>query len=189
MIPDEEIWLNMKGGDQNALQALYIRYQKMLFNFGQKITKDIQLNEDAIQDTFVSIWKYKNSLQTPQSIKQYLFKTFRNHLLGLINKSSDTRYQEEVFHFNFEIGFDHKMIEGEDTRIIADRIKKALEQLTDRQREIIYYRFFENLSFEEISEIMNMQVRATYKLTSRALASLREILGIHLFGILLSVFK
>ena len=147
VIGDEEIWLNLKEGNQDALQTLYIRYQKALFNFGQKITKDVQLNEDAIQDTFVSIWKYKSKLQTPNSIKQYLFKTFRNHLLGIINKSSSTQYNEEVFHFNFEIGFDHKMIEGEDTRLIADRIKKALEQLTDRQREIIYYRFFENLSF------------------------------------------
>lgn len=180
---DEYIWLRMKKGDQNALKDLYQLYYKALFNFGQKIAVDDQIIEDAVQEAFISIWKYRSSLNVPASVKQYLFKIFRNHLVRSFNERSKITYAEEILNFNFEVGFDKKMIEGEDTNLVAERINKAISQLTDRQREIIYFRFFENLSFEEISEIMGMQRRATYKLTARALAALKDILDSKTFTI------
>lgn len=177
--------MQLKEGNKDALKDLYQIYHQHLFNFGQKMTPDSQIVEDAIQDTFISLWKYRSSLSQPQSVKQYLFKAFRNHLFTLFKDRAKVTYTEDVIHFNFEVGFETKIIEGEDTRIIADQINMAIAQLTDRQREIIYFRFYENLSFDEISEVMNMQRRATYKLMSRALLSLKQILGRRSFLILL----
>jgi RNA polymerase sigma factor (sigma-70 family) len=122
-------------------------------------------------------------MSVPASVKHYVLRAFRNRLAQIFKERPNITYTEESLSFSFEIGFDHKMIEGEDAQKLSAQINKAVSKLTNRQREIIYYRFYENLSFEEIGEIMNMQIRATYKLNARAIASLRDILGTTLFNL------
>ena len=78
--------------------------------------------------------------------------------------------------FHFELAFDDKLVQNENQQQAKKQIEKALEKLTTRQREIIYYRFYQNLEFDEIADIMNMQVRATYKLTARAMDTLRTLI-------------
>jgi RNA polymerase sigma factor (sigma-70 family) len=172
-----QIWEGIKGGDVNALKELYQLYHQDLFQYGKKMTKDEQLIEDALQETFISIWKYRHTAALPAVVKQYVIKAFRNQLLLLFKERSAVIYTDESLDFSLEISFDQKIIEGEEAGKLSAAINSALQQLTNRQREIIYYRFYENLSFDEIANLMNMQTRATYKLASRALAALREVIG------------
>jgi RNA polymerase sigma factor (sigma-70 family) len=185
LIQELLIWQGIKNSDVNALQELYWLYHQDLFNYGKKMTRDESLVEDAIQETFISIWKYREATPVPRVIKQYILKIFRNELIKIFKKRSGVVYLEESLDFTFEVAFDHKIIKDENTQVLSKEINKALKQLTDRQREIIYYRFYENLSFEEIASIMNMQIRATYKLTARALAALKEIMDPRVFASLL----
>jgi RNA polymerase sigma factor (sigma-70 family) len=180
---EHQIWENIKGGDRDSLKQLYELYYITLVNYGRKITGDQALIEDAIQETYISIWKYRVTMSVPASVKHYVLRAFRNRLAQIFKERPNITYTEESLSFSFEIGFDHKMIEGEDAQKLSAQINKAVSKLTNRQREIIYYRFYENLSFEEIGEIMNMQIRATYKLNARAIASLRDILGTTLFNL------
>lgn len=172
-----QIWEKIKAGNKCALKDLYDLYQADLVRYGNKINPDEQLVEDAIQDTFISIWKYRSSVSAPASVKSYIIKAFRNHLINIIKSRSATIYTEESLNFSFEIGFDDKIIENEDANILSDKINSAISKLSNRQREIIYYRFYENLTFQEIGELMDMQTRATYKLMARAITSLKDILG------------
>jgi RNA polymerase sigma factor (sigma-70 family) len=172
-----QIWENIKDGDRESLKELYELYYITLVNYGRKITDDQALIEDAIQETYISIWKYRLTMSVPASVKHYVLRAFRNRLTQIFKERPNITYTEESLNFSFEVGFDHKIIEGEDARKLSAQINKAVSKLTNRQREIIYYRFYENLSFEEIAEIMSMQIRATYKLNARAITSLREILG------------
>ena len=56
-----------------------------------------------------------------------------------------------------------------------DKLNQCLEQLTDRQKEAIYYYYFENFSYEQIKDIMGMhQIRSARNLIYRALAALRK---------------
>jgi RNA polymerase sigma factor (sigma-70 family) len=150
----------------------------LLYNYGKKFTTDTHLVQDAIQETFISLWKYRTSISADKGFSYYLLKSFRNQLLRFIKERANTTYTDENLEFSFEVGFDKQLIAGEEYALLSKQVKDALVQLTARQREIIYFRFFEGLSFEEIAGIMNMQVRATYKLTSRALAALKEIMSI-----------
>lgn len=178
-----QIWRNIITGNKSALKELYDLYRTDLVRYGYKINPDKQLIEDAIQETFISIWKYRDSVSVPASVKSYIIKAFRNHLINIIKSRSNTTYTEESINFSFEIGFDDKIIENEDANILSSKINTAINKLSNRQREIIYYRFYENLSFEEIGELMDMQTRATYKLMARAIAALKDILGKNIFSI------
>lgn len=178
-----QIWENIKDGQKSALKELYDLYRNDLVRYGSKINPDDQLIEDAIQETFISIWKYRNTVSVPASVKSYIIKAFRNHLINIIKSRSKTTYTDESVNFSFEIGFDDKIIENEDAGILSAKINSAISKLSNRQREIIYYRFYENLSFQEIGELMDMQTRATYKLMARAIASLKDILGKNVFNL------
>jgi RNA polymerase sigma factor (sigma-70 family) len=173
---EQSSWNGLKNGDIPSLESLYNLYNGQLYGYGKKFTTDTHLIQDAIQETFISLWKYKSSAN-----KFYLIKSFRNQLLKLIKERAKTKYTDETIDFSFEVGFDKTLIAGEESEQLSRQLKAALNQLTPRQREIIYFRFFENLSFEEIAGIMNMQVRATYKLTARALEALKELIGTTLF--------
>lgn len=178
-----QIWENLKDGNKSALRELYDLYRNDLVRYGNKINPDNQLIEDAIQETFISIWKYRDTVSTPASVKSYMIKAFRNHLINIINSRSKTTYTEESINFSFEIGFDDKIVENEEADILSAKINSAISKLSNRQREMIYYRFFENLSFQEIGELMDMQTRATYKLMARAIAALKDILGKNVFSL------
>lgn len=180
---EHQIWRNIKNNDINSLKELYLIYRNMLVCYGKKVTNDKQLIEDAIQESFISIWKYRHSISVPAGIKPYVLKAFRNQLYLMFKERSKVIYTEEPLNFSFEIGFNLKIIEGENAEKLSAQINNAINNLTNRQREIIYYRFYENLSFEEIATIMNMQIRATYKLNARAITALRELMGSRLFNL------
>ena len=187
MSTTNHLWENIKDGNKSSLKELYDLYRTDLVHYGSKINKDEQLIEDAIQETFISIWKYRSSVSIPASVKGYIIKAFRNHLINIIKSRSNTSYTDESLNFSFEIGFDDKIIENEDAGILSAKINSAIAKLSDRQREIIYHRFYKNLSFQEISELMDMQTRATYKLMARAISSLKDILGKNIFNFIFIV--
>ena len=178
---EHQIWQNIKSNDINSLKELYQIYRNTLVNYGRKISKDQQLIEDAIQETFISIWKYRFSISIPIGVKQYVLKTFRNQLYQMLKERSRIINTEESLNFSFEISFDLKIIEGENAEKLSAQINNAINKLTNRQREIIYHRFYENLSFDEIAVIMDMQIRATYKLNTRAITALREMIDGRVF--------
>lgn len=168
----------------DALKELYLLYHQDLFRFGKSLTPDEQLIGDALQETFISLWKYRKTATTPASVKPYILKVFRNQVLQQMRGASAVTYTGNTPEFSFEVGFDEKIIEGEDAGRLSQEINNALRKLSSRQRELIYYRFFENLSFEQIGELMNMRTRATYKLAARALAALKQHLPDSVFCVL-----
>lgn len=184
-MPDKNyLWEGLQQDSTKALEQLYRLYFKDLYNYGKTMSSDVMLIEDAIQETFINIWKYRKRMSSPKSEKAYILRSFRNQMLDLIRFRSRVVFPDEDLHFNFDISFEQKVIEGEEVSDTVKRVKAAFDQLTNRQREIIYYRFFKGLSFEEIGDIMNMQTRATYKLTARALASLRKIMDAKVYLLL-----
>jgi RNA polymerase sigma factor (sigma-70 family) len=87
------------------------------------------------------------------------------------------KLDDERYDFRIELAPDQKMIEIESDIELRRKIEESLTALTPRQREAIYLRFYEDLSFEEVSEILNLNVGGTYKLIYRALDKLKETLG------------
>lgn len=170
------LWENLQNDNAKALEDLYHLYFKDLYNYGKTMSDDVMLIEDAIHDTFINIWKYRKRITAPSSEKAYMLRSFRNQMIDHLRSGARIIFPEEDLNFSFEISFEQKVIEEEGDAEMVKRVREAFSLLTNRQREIIYYRFFKGLSFEEISEIMNMQTRATYKLTSRALATLRKVM-------------
>jgi RNA polymerase sigma factor (sigma-70 family) len=65
------------------------------------------------------------------------------------------------------------------------KVQEGLKALTSRQKEAIFLRFYEGLSFEEVATVLHISVKATYKIMARSLESLRNNITLSLANIIL----
>lgn len=185
---DNKIWLNIETGNKEAYSEAYIFYYKKLFNYGKKITGDTAMIEDTIDEVFIMIWTNKENLHTIISPQAYIFSSFRNNICKKIKSLKKIQFSEEEEETEIEFSIDSIIIQRETDIALKAQIQKALQQLTSRQREAIFLRFYEGLSYIEIADIMNISVKATYKIMARALNELKEILSIRMV-LLLTILK
>ena len=170
---DSLYWSAFKEGDLEAYSSLYNLYYRPLNNYGFKFTRDASTIEDSIQDLFVRLWKNRKNLGYPFSIRHYLYKSMRNILFRKIKTESRffdlTKDDESI---PFVTSYDHQLIQDEEENRLQQMIKEVLLKLSPRQQEIIYFRFYDGLSYEEIADIMNISVNSAYKLLYKALEAI-----------------
>lgn len=171
---DQIIWDNFRNGDDEAYTYIYKKYSQALYAYGMHFTSDTNLIEDCIQDVFVKIFQNRKHLQTTNNIKLYLFIALKNKLFNIFRKDitySQIDTMEPVFAVEYTI--EDEIIENEKKQFLNERMIRMLEVLSPRQKEIIYYRFVEGLSYEEIGLIMDMNYQSTQNLIQRSLKKLR----------------
>lgn len=171
---DQIIWENFLCGDDEAYTYIYREYSQALYAYGMHFTSDKGLVEDCIQDVFVKIFQNRKHLQSTDNIKLYLFISLKNKLFNIFRK--DIKYSqidslEPVFAAEYTI--EDEIIENEKEQFLNEKMIRMLEVLSPRQKEIIYYRFVEGLSYEEICQIMDMNYQSTQNLIQRSLKKLR----------------
>ena len=184
------VWASFKKGDWCAYTSLYNTYYKPLNNYGYKFTKDVSLIEDCIHDLFVKLWNSKANLGEPASVKNYLYKSLRGILLRKLKSNARFRLMEsEDDYLNFEVSYDNQLITKEQEVELNRAIQKALSQLPARQREIVYLRFYEGFSYEEIAEVMSISFKSVYKLWYKVQDKLKkslELVNVLIVSIILS---
>ena len=156
---DQIIWENFLCGDDEAYTYIYREYSQALYAYGMHFTSDKGLVEDCIQDVFVKIFQNRKHLQSTDNIKLYLFISLKNKLFNIFRK--DIKYSqidslEPVFAAEYTI--EDEIIENEKEQFLNEKMIRMLEVLSPRQKEIIYYRFVEGLSYEEICQIMDISL-------------------------------
>jgi RNA polymerase sigma factor (sigma-70 family) len=176
---EEGNWKAFKSGDTGAFSHLYQVYSAGLYNYGAKFSMDKDLIKDCIQELFVQIWTHKNSLGNPVNIKNYLYKSFRNLILKRVSQSQKNQDFDETDDYKFDVNLnvEEALIDDEKRKQISEQLQLTISRLTARQREAIFLKFYEQLSYEEIAEVMGITVKASYKLMARSLNYLRENLS------------
>jgi len=168
-------WNSFRRGDWDAYAKLYDRYYSLLNNYGYKFTRDVSLIEDTVHDLFVKLWNNKANLGNPESVKNYLYKSLRSILFRKLKwQSKFTAMPDDGYSFSFEVSHDNRLILQEEELQLQKNIKDILSKLPARQQEIVYLRFYENLSYEEIAEIMSITISSVYKMWYKALENLRN---------------
>ena len=177
ILSDGELWTGLKRGNPDVLQFLFFRYYNDLYFYGIKLVNDQNLVVDTIQDLFSSLWEERKRLSNVQHIKAYLFKIFRNKLLQAPPKKMiqfSLRDSTQLPDKSFVISHEDVIIEEETRSQISKAIGAVLEELTDRQKEILYLKFYCGLSQSEISEAMGMNKQSVSNLLNRSITSFRK---------------
>lgn len=173
----KEQWENIIN-DSDSYKKLYADYYRKFFNYGKKFSQNNALIEDSIQDAFLDIWVAKERLARVNSVPAYLFSVFRYTLFRKIKVETKIICNEDLI-TEPEFSIDHMLFNQEVSDELQLKLKGALNALTAHQREAIFLRFYQNLSYEEVSVILNISVKATYKIMARSLSSLKDKMFIY----------
>lgn len=174
------IWEKFKSGSEAAFVHIYNNYFEKLLNIGYQLTKDKSLIMDCIQDLFIDLINKRSNLGEVKCIKLYLFKSFRRRLLKYIQFTRKKHEREndaghETYHI--EISQEERLMNIQTDEHQKERIKKGIITLTEKEREAIYYFYYQNLSYAEMCEIFNYtQVKTVRNLVYQALKKLRLII-------------
>ncbi len=172
------LWKQLKEGNKSALERIYSTYISSLLKYGRKFSRNDQVIEDCIQDLFIELWKNREGLGMTDSIQRYLLVALRRKVIRQMDKSKKRVSDTEPTELDFEvvIAVDQKLIDLELSAERAAQVKAAMENLSKRQKEVIYLKYVSGLDYEDIGEIMDLNYQSVRNLVSNALKKLKGIL-------------
>ena len=185
IVSDEELMLECRKGDMSAFELLVRRYQDALVNYIHYTINDYHRAEDLAQETFLRVFKSASRYEPKASFKSWLYTIATNLSRNEIRNRArrKTYFLEDMVDENEDVYDSEFMI---DTRFQPDIlyekkerqqfIKKTLKQLPENQRLALTLVTYQELSYEEISEILNCSVGAVKSLIHRARQNMKKLL-------------
>lgn len=172
---ETSIWQLFVEGDLNAFSTIFKTHYEALHNYGLKISGNPTLTEDCLQNFFVYLHDNRKNLSAVTQIKSYLFVSFRRSLFKLLKKERKFTTYETVFENSkdFEFSAEELMVEQEFSRIKIKTLVQLLNELSTRQREVIYLKYYSSMSTREISEVMNISYQSVQNTLQKAFTKLR----------------
>lgn len=173
---DIRYWEGLRRGDPASLSGLYNRYFKLLFNYGKKIGVETGSLEDAIHDLFVDLWRFRENLSATTSVRFYLYRSLRRKVL---RNNSEKNYflvnelvREDLF--PTVTCLEQDIIEKEIHQHRVNHLIKLLNDLSPRQYEAMILRFYDELTFDEIAAILNVNEQSARNLVQRGIIQLKQ---------------
>lgn len=181
---DNTLWMNFIHGNDDCFEIIYKKYADVLFRYGIQFTPDENLVQDAIHDVFVKLHSDRKRLKAEVNIKFYLFTCLKNRLYNLLKRElffDKIDLEENEY---LDLGAEEAVTNTLNQSEIQRTVQAVLRLLTDRQREIIYYRYIEELSIEEIAVLTDMNYQSVQNSIQRSLKKIRDSLPLIIFLII-----
>lgn len=176
--PDIEIWAAFKQGDLEAFGELFRRFYPLLFQYGIKICNEPEVIEDCIQELFFELHQTTSATEI-QSVKGYLLKAIKYKIYKTFRSNQPAKPSVLIENdMAFEISPENFIIAKQEDQQKKEKILNAFSQLPNRQKEIIYLKIYQQLSYDEISEAMSINYQVARNLFHQAIKSLRKILDV-----------
>jgi RNA polymerase sigma factor (sigma-70 family) len=170
---DNPVFKHIMNGDIEAYSGLYKEYYKRFYNYGRKFTTNTYLIEDSIQEVFLDLWNRREKLSHVDSPNFYLYSSFRYVLIRKIRQHEKMVFSQSADE-DYEFSGEHVIVNNELSEELQLKLRKAIKTLTGRQLEAIFLMYYEGLSYKEVASILNISVKATYKIMARSLLALKE---------------
>ena len=171
-----EIWSLLKSGNQQALLALYNRHYLGLMNYGIKLTGNRELTNDCITQILLRLWDTRDKLPLVENIRSYLLTCLRRELMATIKKENTRLYHNRMLLHSFseaEISYEEGLVQVQTNKAIKEKLAKALNKLTEREKELLKLKFYEDLDYDEIALKCGITKRTAYNILHAALKTLK----------------
>jgi len=166
----------MKHITTEEFNQVYNEYFKRLCGSVVKIIKDIDMTREIVQDVFMKLLKQDYEAIQPK-LAQWLFVVARNTAFKRLKK--EQRY-EELNDIDLDKCIDSdNVLDPLDSLVLQERIKElraAMSQLSNKQQNIIKYRFFQDLSYAECAKKLKLTGGNVGFIQNRAINKLRELI-------------
>ncbi len=176
MIPEEDLIQATLAGDQAAFGQLVDRFKDRLFNGMLHVTGNHDEAEDVVQETFVQAYLKLHTFQGNSKLFTWIYRiAFNNALSRGRRKRNDLSIEQSR-----EIaGSDPEdRVEAPDERLLRNErvamVHEALRMLTDEHRNILILREMQDTSYDDIAEILDINIGTVRSRLSRARAQLKQ---------------
>jgi RNA polymerase sigma factor (sigma-70 family) len=184
---DSLLWQALKRSEKAAYEILLKKYYPIVLNYGVRFYKDKEFVKDCVQDLFIEIWNRREYLADVVSVKSYLLHSIRKNIIRESSRLKWFREADKIsddHDFDVEFDIETYLISREVENELLQKLRFELDKLTKRQREAIFLRFNQDLSYEEIAIIMDINYRSVVNLIHEAIKAIRK----NWFAFLLSSF-
>lgn len=159
---DEELFVAMQAGSEAAMEVLVRRYHASLFGYAFRLVRDYHAAQDLVQEAFYRLCRGSEAVERPGAIRTWLYRVVTN-LAADWGKRASTRREVAETYAGFESADGNRahmtearaeiipfetILEQREDRL---RVAQALNGLTEQQRIVVYLRFYQELSLEEIA--------------------------------------
>lgn len=169
-----EFLTNKDGYD--AFSFIYNFYVNDLLSYGISLGFDEETCRDAVHDLFCKILIDKKKLLNVNNLNSYLFRAVRNYLFNVQKKNAKISHSfSENTPFSVEISTLESLINREDTEKLKQTVENLLNELTPRQREVIYLRYMQEMDYEDIAMLMGINYNSARRLVHRGIKYLRSM--------------
>ena len=171
---DTELWQRIQRNDPDALKTLFYKHFNTLSAIGKRVSGDHDDGKDVAQKVFIQFWEKRQDLNIEGAILAYLKRMAINEAL-MQARSAKRKGQLQA---NIEIR-DYVNPDGEADAIAGDlqkRVDNAIEALPEKCAEVFKLSRYEDLTYKEIGESLNVSVKTVENHMGRALRQLREAL-------------
>ncbi len=184
-----ELWEKMRQGDADAMLMLYEQHYNALLSYGVQLSGSIHTSKDAINDVFLNLGEQYRNLSPVKNVKAYLFACVRRSIFQLPYANRKVISVDEAsLYKETEISYEDILIEIQQSDALRMKIRTALNKLTDRQKELIQLKYFQNLSYSQIEAATGISIKTAYNTIYSALKALEGELRGLLFDIFLLIF-
>lgn len=181
--PDAALMLRVKQGDAAAFEAIVEKYKQPVINLLYRTVRDLTEAEDLAQNVFVQVFKSADRYRVEAKFTTWLFTIARNLALNEIRRRH--RHPAESLDAVLEPGEESSGRQFEDRHSasapdellreeLVQKIEQALAELPENQRTAILLFREKEMSYDEISEILNCSLSATKSLIHRGRETLRQ---------------
>ncbi|MHB1001820.1 MAG: RNA polymerase sigma factor [Armatimonadota bacterium] len=182
---DEELMAKFQGGDTAAMEELFARFQKPLYNFFFRMLGRKETAEDLVQETFIKLCRFGNSFRGSDAkfttwlysvagnqCRDYLRHTSRRPetpIGDIVDEDQSDNFADSIFSTDDDPVEDHLM-----RMEVRDTIKTAIDSLPEKERTAIILREYQELEYKEIADILNCPIGSVKVLIFRARQRLRD---------------
>ncbi|WP_051941782.1 RNA polymerase sigma factor [Maribacter forsetii] len=172
---DETIWYFFKKGESHGFSLLFKKYYPQLHVYGLKLSNNLELTEDCLQNFFIQLFENRERLGKINSLKAYLFVSFKRRLVKQLQKNQNNIpiSEAQLFKTNFTFSIEEISIKQEIQFLCTSTLATLINELSPRQKEAIYLKYYSGMTTTDIAEVMDMNYQSVLNTLQKALKKLR----------------
>ena len=173
---DSRLFTAVCSGDRDAMSVLFLRYYDYLLHYGSRIGPYETIVEECIQDLFLHLFESGRRFGEVRNVKAYLFKALRRRVVEKVRAIDKQKERERLHSARSDVQFSVTDLEAEQEAKseMHEALVQALNQLSWRQREAVYLRYYNRLSTKEIAEVMGVANQTVLNTLHQALKKIRK---------------
>ncbi len=171
-VTDGELLQRVAGGDQGAFELLYRRFSRPVYGFALRRLGDRGRAEDAVQETFASVWRSARSYKPERGPgAPWLYAVARNAIVDRARART-----EPTAELPETPSGDPDPSDRAESTFVAWRVHRALEELPANERTVLELAYWSGLSQSEVAEFLNIPLGTVKTRTRSGLARLADLL-------------